>query len=161
MKIEVWMLTYTRRHGVDLSGHASEAEATRAAAELAERECTKECTAEIALQIQGHFALGNYSEAVILYMDHVAGETFETRKVYIEGEVMRGETVVENGNGVVHMVRAYPVLNTPGDSWCGRMFFWGTAAVSLPVGTWAFKAHMPEEPRFTTCLSCLGTSDGE
>ena len=161
MKIEVWMLVYQHRHGLDLSGHASELDANRAAAELAAREATKECTAEIALQVQGHYNLGNYGEAITLYMDHVCGETFETRQVYVEGDVMRGSTVVENGNGVVHMVKAFPMFNQPGDAWCGRMFFWVSASVTLPVNTAIFKAHLPEEPKIPSCLSCLGTAHGE
>jgi len=161
MQIEVWMLVYEHKYGMDLSGHASELEANRTAAELAAREAPRECTAEIALQVQGFYSLGAYAEAITLYTEHVDSETFEVRQVFVEGDVMRGSTVVENGNGVVHMVKAFPALNQPGDSWCGRMFFWVSANVALPVNTSGFKAFLPEEPRIPSCLSCLGTAHGE
>lgn len=161
MKQQVWVLIYTHRHGSSVTAYPTEAFAERGCAELCAREATSECTAEIALQIQGHCALGNYAEAIQLYTEHVDHESFETQEVSVEHGEIRGVTCVEQGNDVVHMVKMFPHAGTPGDAWCDRMFFWTSQSVTLPVNTSSFKAYLPKEQRFTTCLSCLGSADGE
>lgn len=161
MKQVFWVVEYTHRHGTDLTAFTTEAEAVHAEARICMRESNTECTAEIALQIQGFFALGHDEEAVSLYLEHV-NETMDIHRVTVEQDRILGFSIVERDGDVVHSVQSFPSGHShPGATWCSRLFFWTGANVTFPVGTTNFKAWIPCEPRAITCLTCVAMENVE
>ena len=151
----IWLLAYSHRHGMDFSSYEDAAQARHGAAVLAVQEAPKECTAEIALQIQGHFNLGNDVEAVALYCEHVPGESFDIHPLEVVPSVGFSMLIAEVGTEVVHATRAWPRGNAAsGAAWCGRLFWWAS-------GPWTenrapcFRAWIPKEPRHVTCIGCI------
>lgn len=152
--MKVWLVAYAHQYGIDFTSFEDEAQAQHGAAVLAVREAQRECTAEVALQIQGFFNLGHDAEAVEMYCKHVPGESFEVHTVEVTPGVRFGMIIAEAESEVVHATRSWPRGDVAtGEAWCGRSFWW--AAQTVPLESSSFRAWIPKEPRHVTCIGCI------
>lgn len=153
--MKIWLLAYTHRHGMDFTSYEHELQAWHGAAVLATREAQQECTAEIALQVQGFFNLGHDVEAIELYCQHVPSESFDVHPLEIEPSIGFSMMIAEADTEVVHSTRAWPRGDTSsGEAWCGRTFRWA-AVPSQALFPSSFPAWIPKEPRHVTCIGCI------
>lgn len=155
--MKVWLVAYHHRYGIDFISYEDAGQAHHGAAVLAAREAPNECTAEVALQIQSFFNLGHDAEALALYCKHT-DESFEVHELEITPGAVFNMPIAEADTEVVHATRGWPRGDIdPGVTWCDRTFWWSAQEVIHHTVAMSFRAWIPKERRFVTCITCAAT----
>lgn len=149
---QLFVITYSHRHGVDVNVFATEAAAREARAEIVmnnmdeiEDEATKHAIADA-------YEADKYDECYDLYKTVVDDESIAIDDCSLRGaDVRRVFVVVDTATEVAHRVLAWPFAEAHGFMLCGQRFCWHTGDVC--IGT--CPAYLPKEPRTVTCLQCV------